>query len=187
MTEPTATQRLIEALKEAKIPQKVVAQKLLLPSSAVSNIFSGTRRLTFDEADKLQKLLGQRQAGGREIPLIGMAGAGNWLEAIEQAGRQVWIPAHLGTAKFAIEIVGSSMDLLLPEGSIAVIDPDDKEMYSGKIYLLLNADGEATVKRYRTDPARFEPVSSDPSFVPFALGTTDFRIVGRVVAAIQQL
>lgn len=177
---------LIQALKDAGVPQTAVAKKLVLAPSAVSMLFQGRRELKHDEALKLQELL-DVDTGVTEIPLIGMAGAGNWVEAIEVARRSVWVPTAM-RAKFAIEIVGNSMNLAgLPDGTTATVDPEDTELHVGKIYLLLNGDGEATVKRFRHDPARFEPVSDDPEHKPFSVGSSDFRVIGRITGAVQVL
>jgi SOS-response transcriptional repressor LexA len=78
------------------------------------------------------------------------------------------------------------MNLLLPEGSHAIVDPEDRRLFNGKLYLLRNAEGEATIKRYRTDPARFEPVSDNPDYLPFEIGQLDFSIIGRVTSGLQK-
>ncbi|EJU14955.1 Phage repressor protein [Sphingomonas sp. LH128] len=185
MPADTPTRDLLEAVKEAGIPQRVIASKMNLPPSAVSNLFKGERSLKFNEAVILQELLGvANNARGRELPLIGMAGAGNWLEAIEVTRRQVWMPSE-AEGQFALDVVGDSMNLVLPEGSTAIIDTEQTELYVGKLYVLLNPDGEATIKRYRSDPARFEPVSDNPEHSPFSVGSGDFRVIGRVTAGLQ--
>lgn len=184
--------KMIAALKKAGITQREVAERLGISPSAVSNLMSGSRGLKHSEAIKLLEMLEvagwsdgtSSSSGGREVPLIGMAGAGRWVEAVELAKEHVWIPPR-AEGKFALEVVGDSMNLLLPEGSIAIIDPDQTDLYAGKLYLLRNVEGEATIKRYRSDPARFEPVSDNASYVSFAVGSTDFRVLGRVTAGMQ--
>lgn len=185
MPETTPSQEILDRLEAAGIPKRVIAEKLLIPPSGVTDLFRGRRGLKHDEALKLLSMLPQ-QRQGREVPVIGMAGAGNWIEAIELASEKAWLPEQVGAAgKFAVRVVGQSMNLLLPEGSLAVVDPDDRELYVGKLYLLMNGDGEGTIKRYRADPARFEPVSDDPSFEPFSIANFDFRIIGRVTSGVQ--
>lgn len=180
--------QLIEALRESGIPQRVVAMKLSLSPSAVSLMMKGERALKFDEAVKIQNLLGiaptVEGASGRDLPVIGWSGAGKWVEAIEVTRNQVWVPNQT-PGKFGVEVSGDSMDIVLPEGSTAIVDPDQLDLYAGKLYLLINVDGEATIKRYRAEPARFEPVSNNPEYVPFAVGSTDFRVIGRVTGALQ--
>lgn len=185
MPADTPTRNLLDAVKEAGIPQRVVASKLSLAPSAVSNLFKGERGLKYNEAVILQELLGGvASPRGRELPLIGMAGAGQWLEAIEVTRRHVWMPAE-AEGQFALDVIGDSMNLMLPEGTTAIVDPEQTELYVGKLYLLLNPEGEATIKRYRSDPARFEPVSDNPDHSPFSVAAGEFRVLGRVTAGLQ--
>lgn len=181
---PTAEQ-ILEQLREHRVPQAVIAERLGLPASAVSNLFKGKRHLKLSEANVLMGLFPTYQFVPREVPLIGIAGAGNWVEAIENSSQTVYLTPDIAPgARFAVEVLGRSMNLVLPEGSFAVIDPSDHSLFSKRMYLLLNRDGEATIKRYRSDPARFEPVSDDPTFQAFEIGSMDFRVIGRVVAAV---
>lgn len=177
---------LLQALEEAGVKKGKIAETIAVGASAVSDLYAGRRQLKHDEALRLLALVPDHTAGA-EVPLIGMAGAGNWVEAIEATKDYIWVPREaIARGKFAVELVGQSMNLLMPEGSIALIDPDDVELFAFKLYLLRNADGEATIKRFRTDPSRFEPVSDDPTFVPFLVGSTDFRVIGRVTYAMQR-
>ncbi len=182
---PTAEQ-ILRSLREAGVPQRVIAEKLAIPQSAVSNLYNGSRVLKLHEANVLLSLLPPRP-GVREIPLIGMSGAGRWLEAIEEAREKIQVPGGLDErGAFAVTVVGDSMNLLLPEGSHAIVDPEDRRLFNGKLYLLRNADGEATIKRYRSDPARFEPASDNPDYMPFEIGDFDFTIIGRVTSGLQK-
>ncbi|MGJ3630140.1 S24/S26 family peptidase [Sphingomonas sp. MMS24-JH45] len=51
---------------------------------------------------------------------------------------------------------GDSMNQLLPEGGWAVVDPDQRHLYYGRVYLIENEDRETTVKRYCGDPGPFQ-------------------------------
>lgn len=181
---PTA-EAIIRSLVEAGIPQAVVAKKLALAPSAVSNLFKGTRGLKLHEANILLSLIpNQRRA--RALPLIALAGAGRWVEAIEETSRTVTVPPEIDAGgEFAVEVVGDSMNQLMAEGSFAIVDPKETRLFSGKLYLLINGDGEGTIKRYRTEPARFEPVSDNPEYQAFEVGSFDFKVVGRVTASMQ--
>lgn len=186
MAEKLPSRILLDRLADAGVPRVAMAKKIVVAPSAVTELYSGKRQLKYDEAMKLIELA-PAVAQGRALPVIGMAGAGNWLEAIEHARETVWVPQQAGDAgKFAVEVFGQSMNRVLPEGSIAIIDPQDRDLFVGKIYLLRNSDGEATIKRYRADPARFEPVSDDASFEPFSIGSVDFQVIGRVTYGMQQ-
>lgn len=190
-TADLSTSELFEALKAQGVTQKEIALSLGIAQSAVSNIITGRRQLKYEEAMRLRKLLkGMTRQTAFEIPIIGMSGAGRWVEAVEQSDSSITLPAHIGgedtKASFAVEVLGDSMDILMPEGTFAVIDTSQTELFSGRTYLLMNPDGEATIKRYRSDPARFEPVSNNPDYQPFTVGTTDFRVIGRVTLALQK-
>lgn len=50
------------------------------------------------------------------------------------------------------------------------------------VYLVMNGDGEATIKRYREGPARFEPDSNNPEHKTVHLGGHHITVIGRVVA-----
>ncbi len=164
--------------------QAMIGKILNLPSSAVSNLYTGKRTLQYDEAHKLTEAWPEGANPVRRIPVIGMAGAGNWLEAIEEAAESVDVPAN-STGRFAVRVVGDSMNLMLPEGSTAIVDPDQTDLFVGKLYLIRNADSEATIKRYRSDPARFEPVSSNEEHQPFSLSSGLFSVIGQVTGGFQ--
>ncbi|MDR2858428.1 MAG: XRE family transcriptional regulator [Novosphingobium sp.] len=122
---------------------------------------------------------------GREVrwvPLIGLAPAGSWREAVALPMGQVTVRADkAGKKAFAVEISGDSMDKLLPEGGWAVIDPDQTDLYENRVYLVINADYDATVKRFRSNPARLEPVSHNPAHETIPI-TGQISVIGRVVA-----
>lgn len=119
----------------------------------------------------------------RWVPLIGMAPASSWREAISMPMGEVSVRADkAGRKAFAVEIKGDSMDKLLPEGGWAVVDPDQINFYDNRVYLVTNHEHEATVKRYRSNPARLEPCSHNPDHETLMIAPGMVRIVGRVVA-----
>lgn len=178
-------QEMAVALKASNYTQASLARALGLTSqSAVSNILKGLRRVTPAEVAEISRLLGMKEGPAvLSIPLIGLASAGVWQEAIEMAEGFKVVPSGLcGKRAFAVQIVGDSMDKLLPEGGWAVVDPDQKHLYAGKVYLIANADEETTVKRYCGDPGRFEPVSNNEMHQPFYLADVPYRVIGRIVS-----
>ena len=116
------------------------------------------------------------------VPVIGIAGAGRWREAIELPLGHMPVPGRLaGRNVFGIEVSGDSMDLLIDDGGLILVDAGQKELAPGGVFLIANSRGEATVKRYRRDPARFEPCSSNPAHRPFMVSDDDFSVLGKVV------
>lgn len=133
-----------------------------------------------------QPAIGPAPIKGHEIrwvPLIGRAPAGDWREAIELPIGEVAVSAKkAGRNAFAVEIDGDSMNMILPEGGWAVVDPDQRHFFDGRVYLVMNGEHEATLKRYRGDPARLVPVSTNPDHKEIHLTGEAIHIVGRVVA-----
>lgn len=116
------------------------------------------------------------------VPVIGIAGAGRWREAVELPLGHMPVPARLsGPGVFGIAVIGDSMDLLIEDGGLILVDARQKELAPGGVFLIANSTGEATVKRYRRDPARFEPCSTNPAHQPFMVSDDDFSVLGKVV------
>lgn len=188
-------------MKAKKVSQADLAGALgLAGQSAVSALLAGKRKVSVDEAAAIYAML-DLDAPARErpadapqaeppaalpdyavVPVIGMAGAGNWRESVEIPQGFMPVPQRLaGRAVFGIAVSGDSMDLLIEDGGLILVDAAQKELVPGGVFLIANSAGEATVKRYRRDPARFEPCSSNPLHRPFLVSDDDFRIVGKVV------
>jgi SOS-response transcriptional repressor LexA len=86
----------------------------------------------------------------------------------------------------ALRVVGDSMDRISPPESIIFVDRDDKTLVPNACYVISNGDGEATYKRFRSNPMRFEPVSTNPAHEPI-YPTREPLIVGRVKKSIIQM
>jgi SOS-response transcriptional repressor LexA len=86
----------------------------------------------------------------------------------------------------ALQVVGDSMDRISPPDSIIFIDRRDKVLVPNACYVIANGDGEATYKRFRTNPMRFEPVSTNPSHETI-YPQREPLIVGRVKKSILKM
>jgi len=118
------------------------------------------------------------------IPLIGDIAAGNWMEAVQQNPEMIFSPVDdLSDKAFALRTKGDSMDKIIPDGGYVVIDPTDAELREGKVYAVMNSDGETTIKRFRSDPARLEPCSNNPEHQPISLGREQFVVLGQAKGA----
>lgn len=179
-----------ERMKERKVSQTALAKLMGLPSqSAFSNILNGTRRITAQEAKVAYDFLGLAVAATvRQVPIIGIASAGNWREAVQMPLGRLPVPiAAAGEEAFALEVSGDSMNKVIADGSHIVIDPRSKELRDGKLYLIQNTDGEATVKCYYRSPPRFEPLSHNPEHKGWSVADQDFIVLGRVVLKVEPL
>jgi|SRR5688572_1781851 len=170
-------------MKELRVTQKKLADRLGVHQSAVSNILNGTRQVKVHEASLIFRILGlDRPSDIQMIPVIGLTNAGNWREAITQPGGSVPMPSgRAGERAFAVEVKGDSMDQLFEEGEFVVCDPDSTQLYNDKVYLIENEEHETQVKVYRGNPARFEPMSSNETHQPLFMGQDQIRVIGRVV------
>lgn len=74
------------------------------------------------------------------------------------------------------------MDKLLPEGGWAAVDIQQRTLFDNRVYLICNRDGDTTIKRYHSNPARLEPVSHNPAHETIVLGEGQIEVIGRVVS-----
>jgi SOS-response transcriptional repressor LexA len=175
-----------KAMEDQGVKQSELAAYMGWPSNSyVSKILSGERQVKADEASKIYARL-KLVAGATEpiktVPIIGLSSAGAWREAIGVPIGTMSIPAAIGSKDaFAIEVKGDSMDLLIEDGGYVLVDPAQTQLYDGKVYLIQNDEFETTVKRYRSNPARFCPMSSNPEHQEFPVGQGQFHVVGRVI------
>ena len=85
----------------------------------------------------------------------------------------------------ALHVRGTSMNRVAPEGSIIIVDYEDVELFDGRCYIF-RFDGDTTFKRYRDNPPRLEPYSTDPQHEPiFVDGPVE--VVGHVIHVLTQL
>lgn len=183
-------ERIAAAMREQKVTQTDMARVMQLTSqSAFSNIMKGKRRVTAEEGKRAYDFLGiKAEPSIQWVPVIGIANAGHWREAIQMPLGS--LPVRHGSVSgeaFAVEVSGDSMDQLIQDGGHIVVDPRQKELRDGKVYLIQNPEGEATVKAYYRTPARFEPVSSNPDHKGWLVSDCDFIVLGRVVMKVEAL
>lgn len=130
------------------------------------------------------ELITDKSAEVRLVPVIGWVAAGKWAEAIEAPDGYLPVPAQVGgPSAFALRPMGDSMGNVATEDEYIVVDPDKLDLIAGKPYVVTNADGDATFKRYQPDPPRLEPDSPNPEHKPIMLGRETFLIVGQVTYA----
>lgn len=79
----------------------------------------------------------------------------------------------------ALRVSGASMDKQAPDGSIIVVDLEDRNLVDGKYYVC-RLEGRSTFKQYRSNPARLMPQSYDPEYLPVPL-EDGIEVVGRVI------
>lgn len=181
---------LLRRLDSKRTTGAGIAKLLGIPPSRITEIKKGVRRIQQNEMPILAEFFGMGAVEASEtetnvvwVPVIGIAAAGAWREAIEVPMFLVPRIVKPGCNQaFAVQVDGDSMDQILPERSYAVIDPDQKELLNNRVYLIQNGGGETTIKRFRTEPARFEPVSTNPAHNIIHIGEHEISVLGRVVS-----
>lgn len=116
-------------------------------------------------------------------PLIDWVSAGRLADPAdpyEIGGAEELVPVAYGRdTLIALRVAGRSMDRVAPEGSIIIVDYEDRDLIDGKFYVIRIGD-EVTFKRYRAAPARFEPYSTEPDHQTY-FNNRPVEIVGRVI------
>lgn len=178
------------AMKERGYNQADLAELLGIDPTAVSKRLTGKRPFRLDEMPKVEAWLGgssttKELAGSpvRFVPIIGQVAAGTWREAIESPAGHMPVPADVPRNAIALRVEGDSMDLEIEDGGVVLVDTDDKALFPGRLFVVLNAEGEATFKQFEAEPARLEPRSTNPKHTTIAIGDGQpFTVLGRVTA-----
>jgi SOS-response transcriptional repressor LexA len=118
------------------------------------------------------------------VPLISWVSAGHLKtpEAIKDITNASMINAGdlpKGGEWLALTVQGDSMDRISPPGSIIVLNRRECELVSGACYVIQEDDGAATYKRFKDNPPRFEPVSSNAEHETF-FPDQSITVIGRV-------
>jgi SOS-response transcriptional repressor LexA len=120
-------------------------------------------------------------AGVIEVPLVSWVSAGALTKddvAQEAIGRILVADLPPGDW-IALTVTGTSMNRISPPDSTIFVNRRDRQLVSNACYVIDDGEGNATYKRYRNNPMRFEPVSTDPSHEPI-FPDNDPTVVGRV-------
>lgn len=185
LTQDVILDELRRWLASGKVLQKEIAVELGIAPARITEMLKGERRLQHREFPILARYLGLDDGphpSVRTIPRIGLVPAGDLREALAETAGSLEVTADLPKGVFALEVDGESMNKIAPFGCDVIVDPSDKHLFSGDLYVLSNQAGEFTFKRFLQDPARLVPLSSDPSHKEIMLGEEPINIIGRVVS-----
>lgn len=120
-------------------------------------------------------------------PEISDVPAGGFAEAVENLNNPPFHPVDYPSSTIAVlRVSGNSMDRAgLPDQSKVIIDYSDTRPKSGCIYVFrLNSD--ITIKRYRDDPPRLEPDSTEAGHETI-FGVDGLECLGRAVKVLADL
>lgn len=190
-----------EALDHAEISGAELARRLSsrlgrsIDRAAVNKILKGLRRVAADEMVAISDITGfpaptSPASALISVPHVSWVSAGAFRE-VGQAMPTDEFPAIEATGLppgdwFALTVEGDSMDRISPPGSIIFVNRRDKKLVPNACYVIANEAGEATYKRYRPNPERFEPVSGNRDLEAI-YPDGPVTIIGRVMRTVLDL
>lgn len=184
---------------EAGITQDALADLIGTTKATISKIERSTVPPKMEWIEKLSAALKVEQAAllfgdatqsaknqASYIPVIGMIAAGSWREAIQSSEEHIPV-VNAKPHMFALKVEGDSINRVAISGSYVAIDPSNPTLNDGSIYAVQNAEGEATLKRFRRNPDRLEPDSTNPEYKPILLGSEAITVIGRATQVISMI
>ncbi|MBV1708523.1 MAG: XRE family transcriptional regulator [Erysipelothrix sp.] len=202
----TFGERLRECRKVAKLTQKDLAHAAQVAESTISMYEMEKRQPDFETLEVLADvfnvdidyLLGRTDCitvipNSRvtsmvtKIPVYGKISAGKPFEAIEEILDHIEVPSWLAnrTNLFGLMVVGDSMNKVIPNGYIAVIQKTSS-LDDGCIGAIMVGGSDATLKRYYTisDGIVLEALSFNPEHKDLIIKKDDHievTIIGKLV------
>ncbi|WP_237449787.1 LexA family protein [Novosphingobium silvae] len=170
-------------LRRRNMSQRDLAEAVGMSENHLSKSLAGKRQFRLAEMDAIRVELAPEPDSYsiRTIPLLGSVPAGDFRPEEQRGGMRIPV-SDPGTpaGAYALKVDGDSMDLIVPDGTTIIIDPDDKALWPGRRYVIQTEDGETTFKEFQADPARLVPCSSNPAHKEIPLGAAPVTVVGRV-------
>ena len=183
------------ALDKAGVEVSDLARAIDTAPQNIYRLRDEERELTGSWATKLAQGLPGIQAAelifgpiGTHSPLsVGVfstIAAGRFAEArviTEEDGPEKTVTEDLPPGDWlAFEVIGDSMNHIAAEGSIVFVNRKARELEPGRVFAVA-IGGDATFKRYKSPPPRFEPMSTNPAHETIFIETPDeVRVIGRV-------
>jgi len=145
----------------------------------------GTQWLTTGRGTKEIKNWEPGPAIRAKVPLISWTTAGKWAEAQDPfppGEGEDWVEttAAVGPNAFALRIVGDSMEPMIPDGSIVIIDPVRSFQHGSIVLAKRTEDQEATLKQLWYDGAIPKLRALNPRY-PILDMPPDTRVIGVAV------
>jgi len=187
LTHDQILQELHAWVADRRLLQKDIAAELGVAPARISEMLKGERRIQQKEMPILARLFGMEEepdSNVRRIKRVGRVPAGSLRQALQETTDSIEVTSSVPKGAFALEVDGESMNKIAPFGADVVINPNDKSLFSGDLYVLGNDLGDVTFKQYLENPARLVPLSSDKSHKVIHIGGEPISIVGRVVSVV---
>lgn len=182
--------------QEAQVSLETLSGDVGISVSQLSRFESGDREPRVSELIKIaqrfrvpwQEMIEEGASPYVSVPLISWVSAGRLETAdhVEHEGDPIPIAGLPHGDWFALRVKGDSMDRISPPDSVIVANRRDKRLVPNGCYIIGDGDGGATYKRFRPEPMRFEPVSTNPTHEPI-FPDHEPTIIGRVRRTILEM
>jgi SOS-response transcriptional repressor LexA len=134
---------------------------------------------------------GERAVFAPRIPVISWVSAGALASdgLVDEPLGSIYMAGLPDGDWIALRVDGDSMNRISPPDSIIIVNIAEKQLHPNACYVIADENGNATYKRFRTEPQRFEPVSTNDAHEPFFISDNDHipRIIGRVRMSVLSL
>ena len=173
-------------LLRRNMSQRDLALAIGMDENHLSKALAGKRQFKVPEMDAIRNELApedglEDRLQVRSLPLLGEVPAGSFQPQEQRGGKRLIVSdPDVPARAYGLRIRGDSMDLIAPDGSTVIIDPDDKQLWPRRRYVIRTQDGETTFKEYREGPARLVPCSSNPAHQEILIGAEPIIIEGAV-------
>jgi transcriptional regulator with XRE-family HTH domain len=162
----------ISSIREQKgLTIEQLAERSGLSVGYISRMARGERNISLKNLAKLADALGVSPSEliedqpPSEIPIVTWVSAGMM---VRNDGQQDEVIGGIQMPDLdpkghwiALEVAGDSMDRISPPGSLIFVNLLDRELVPNACYIIANEENEVTYKRFRSNPSRFEPVSTN--------------------------
>jgi len=123
-----------------------------------------------------------------QVPIVSWVECGKFTQTAEpleigRIDRVVEVATNKKTL-IALDVVGTSINRVASEGSTLIVDYADKTLVNNKYFVVKDGD-TATCKKYKQDPPRFEPDSTEEHDTIFP--EAEIEVVGRVIQVVKEL
>jgi transcriptional regulator with XRE-family HTH domain len=189
------TSRITKLREERGLTLEQLAESVGISTSYLWRLENEKRNLSLKNVAKIANALGVppeqlvAETAAQRIPILTWVSAGTMArddgqqdiigetDAADLDPKGRWI---------ALRVEGDSMDRISPPGSLIFVNVKDRRLVPNACYIITNGDGEATYKRFRANPPRFEPVSTNPAHEPI-FPDGEPTVLGRVRRSVLEM
>lgn len=192
-------QLVVDALTFSKVTNTELAKHLRIDQSRVAEMKSGKRKVKAEEIPVIARVTGLPPPAelvsdepdnpkAVRIPVVSWVSAGALMnpDSQEIIGTELFAGLDPRGDWIALRVKGDSMDRISPPDSVILVNRKDKKLVPNACYVVSDGDDGVTYKRYRPNPNRMEPVSTNPAHEPMFF-RDEPRIIGRVMKTILDL